>query len=106
MRVWGISISLRCRFVRWGSAMNLRFREVNPAWALAAIFFVVLLAYANHFRNTFHFDDSHTVTDNPWIRSLHNVPRFFADGTTFSTCLLYTSPSPRDRQKSRMPSSA
>ena len=23
-----------------------------------------------------------------------------------STCLLYTSPSPRDRQKSRMPSSA
>ena len=32
------------------------------------------------------------------------------DGTTFkiklNTCLLYTSPSPRDRQRSRMPSSA
>ena len=27
-------------------------------------------------------------------------------GTTLSDCLLYTSPSPRDRQKSRMPSSA
>ena len=26
--------------------------------------------------------------------------------TAFDTCLLYTSPSPRDRQKSRMPSSA
>ena len=26
--------------------------------------------------------------------------------TTLNTCLLYTSPSPRDRQKSRMPSSA
>ena len=26
--------------------------------------------------------------------------------TRFKTCLLYTSPSPRDRQKSRMPSSA
>ena len=25
---------------------------------------------------------------------------------TIMTCLLYTSPSPRDRQKSRMPSSA
>ena len=25
---------------------------------------------------------------------------------TWKTCLLYTSPSPRDRQKSRMPSSA
>ena len=31
----------------------------------------------------------------------------FADGEAhFITCLLYTSPSPRDRQKSRMPSSA
>ena len=27
-------------------------------------------------------------------------------GTLISNCLLYTSPSPRDRQKSRMPSSA
>ena len=27
-------------------------------------------------------------------------------GMTFMSCLLYTSPSPRDRQKSRMPSSA
>ena len=26
--------------------------------------------------------------------------------TGYNTCLLYTSPSPRDRQKSRMPSSA
>ena len=33
----------------------------------------------------------------------------YAAGTSFTqhlTCLLYTSPSPRDRQKSRMPSSA
>ena len=29
-----------------------------------------------------------------------------ANATTFNSCLLYTSPSPRDRQKSRMPSSA
>ena len=28
------------------------------------------------------------------------------DGITYKGCLLYTSPSPRDRQKSRMPSSA
>ena len=27
-------------------------------------------------------------------------------GAVYLTCLLYTSPSPRDRQKSRMPSSA
>ena len=30
----------------------------------------------------------------------------FLGDTKLSTCLLYTSPSPRDRQKSRMPSSA
>ena len=31
---------------------------------------------------------------------------FFENGVNVITCLLYTSPSPRDRQKSRMPSSA
>ena len=38
-----------------------------------------------------------------------NTPTSLAvtvDGTDISSCLLYTSPSPRDRQKSRMPSSA
>ena len=30
----------------------------------------------------------------------------FTDGSPLTACLLYTSPSPRDRQKSRMPSSA
>ena len=34
-----------------------------------------------------------------------NIPGVFAAGDV-TTCLLYTSPSPRDRQKSRMPSSA
>ena len=29
-----------------------------------------------------------------------------AEEALYQTCLLYTSPSPRDRQKSRMPSSA
>ena len=29
-----------------------------------------------------------------------------SDGLHIQACLLYTSPSPRDRQKSRMPSSA
>ena len=33
-------------------------------------------------------------------------PRAPSPCGVFSTCLLYTSPSPRDRQKSRMPSSA
>ena len=40
---------------------------------------------------------------NPEIRVLVDN---YTDSDEVSTCLLYTSPSPRDRQKSRMPSSA
>ena len=35
-----------------------------------------------------------------------NMSRAVSDSGTLEPCLLYTSPSPRDRQKSRMPSSA
>ncbi|HET9099892.1 MAG TPA: tetratricopeptide repeat protein [Acidobacteriaceae bacterium] len=52
--------------------------------SLALILVAVFCAYANHFHNGFHFDDSHTVVDNPYIRSLRNLPRFFTDTTTFS----------------------
>ena len=45
----------------------------------------VILAYSNHFRNEFHFDDFHSVTNNPYVRDLGNVPRFFTDSRTFST---------------------
>ena len=49
--------------------------------AVVAIF----AAYANHFHNSFHFDDAHTVVNNVYIRNLHNIPRFFTDATTFSS---------------------
>jgi tetratricopeptide (TPR) repeat protein len=44
----------------------------------------LLVVWWNHFDNAFHFDDFHTVQDNPAIRSLANIPRFFEDGRTFS----------------------
>ena len=37
---------------------------------------------------------------------IDKAPEEKARGITISTCLLYTSPSPRDRTRSRMPSSA
>ena len=37
---------------------------------------------------------------------VHETKAFFDDLCTFLSCLLYTSPSPRDRTRSRMPSSA
>jgi protein O-mannosyl-transferase len=48
------------------------------------LFLAVTAAYINHFHNGFHFDDSHSVVDNPYIRDLKNVPLFFKDGTTSS----------------------
>jgi protein O-mannosyl-transferase len=46
---------------------------------------VVVGAYANHFQNSFHFDDAHTIVNNAAIQSLRNIPRFFTDATTFSS---------------------
>jgi Flp pilus assembly protein TadD len=45
----------------------------------------VLAAYANHFHNSFHFDDAHTIENNAAIQSLHNIPLFFRNATTFSS---------------------
>ena len=42
----------------------------------------------------------------PDIRKVLNSVQQSSIGNVFNVCLLYTSPSPRDRQKSRMPSSA
>src|SRR5687768_10779713 len=55
-------------------------------WLLAAaILGAILLTYSNHFNNEFHFDDSHTITDNAFIRDLKNIPLFFKDCTTSSS---------------------
>ena len=56
----------------------------KPIALLALVLAAILGAYANHFHNAFHFDDFHTVVDNPAVRSLGNIPRFFTDATTFS----------------------
>src|SRR5471030_2562732 len=45
---------------------------------------ITCITYSNHFNNTFHFDDSHTVVNNAYIRSIKNVPLFFKDGATSS----------------------
>lgn len=58
-------------------------RRTFVLW-LAALFLAIVAAYSNHFHNSFHFDDWHTVQYNPAIRSLANLPRFFADSSTFS----------------------
>src|SRR3954469_19642141 len=62
--------------------------EAKRSWlflAGAALLVAVLLAYANHWSNGFHFDDVHTVQNNAYIQSLGNVPSFYANTQTFSS---------------------
>src|ERR1700730_5636209 len=59
-------------------------RETRTIFWLCNLLLLVLLVYSNHFHNEFHFDDSHTIVDNPYIRELRNIPRFFTDARTFS----------------------
>lgn len=60
--------------------------KANPIFAALclALGLLVVGVYSNHFGNAFHFDDTHSIVDNPYIRDLHNIPRFFEDGSTAS----------------------
>jgi tetratricopeptide (TPR) repeat protein len=53
--------------------------------ACAAAVVLIVAAYANSLHNSFHFDDSHVIETNLFIRSLRNVPLFFTDAHTFSS---------------------
>ncbi len=55
------------------------------------------------------YDAHHKVIDNTYgdfADLRHQLSESKEDVAERAACLLYTSPSPRDRQKSRMPSSA
>ncbi|MCC7262723.1 MAG: tetratricopeptide repeat protein [Candidatus Latescibacteria bacterium] len=45
---------------------------------------LVLLAYANSLQGSFHYDDFHSLLNNPHLRRLGEIPRFFADPGSFS----------------------
>jgi protein O-mannosyl-transferase len=45
----------------------------------------LLLTYANHFNNGFHFDDSHTINNNVYIRNIGNFFTFFTNMHTFGS---------------------
>ena len=67
---------------------------------------------ARDMQDTFYLDENRllrTHTSPVQIRYLEKNPppvRIIAPGRVYRSCLLYTSPSPRDLQGSRMPSSA
>ena len=53
--------------------------------ASSLLVFLLTATYTNHFQNSFHFDDAHTIVNNAAIRELKNIPLFLRDATTFST---------------------
>lgn len=59
----------------------------RPAYPIACVvaLLVAITTYANHFHNAFHFDDSHTILNNAFVRSVRNIPLFFASAETFSS---------------------
>lgn len=50
----------------------------------ASLAALVTLVYSNHFANDFHFDDVHTIVQNPYIRDLHNLPRLLTNAEASS----------------------
>ena len=65
--------------------MNASARSQRAYGGVCALALLALVAtYSNHFGNEFHFDDSHAIQNNLYIRSLRNIPRFFVDPRTFS----------------------
>lgn len=56
-------------------------RERTLLWG--GLLVALLVAYSNHFENSFHFDDFHAVVNNEAIQRLSNIPKFFVDARTF-----------------------
>lgn len=45
----------------------------------------LVITYFNHFDNGFHFDDSHSLVNNVYIRDMKNIPLFFKDASTLTS---------------------
>jgi tetratricopeptide (TPR) repeat protein len=60
-------------------------KGLKNVYFIIIILILTTIVYWNHFQNTFHFDDSHTILNNVYVRSVKNIPSFFIDGTTFSS---------------------
>ena len=53
--------------------------------ALCALALALGLAYGASFGNSFHYDDFHSIVENPHLRSLDRIATFFSDPGTFSS---------------------
>lgn len=58
-------------------------RRKSP-WAALGILLLTAGVYFNSLDNSFHYDDTHSILENPHLRRLSQIPRFFVDPRTFS----------------------
>ena len=72
-------------------------------WAIIAIYFLILLGIV-------YWTSRRNESTDDYFLAGRNVGWFAIGASLFASnigsCLLYTSPSPRDKRQSRMPSSA
>ena len=54
-------------------------------WFLPLATLAIVATYGNSFSNSFHYDDFHSIVENPHIRLLGNIPAFFSDPSLFSS---------------------
>ena len=69
---------------------------------------IPMFAHINHpnFGYGINVEDLKKLNGERFFEVYNGHPAVHNEGDDLHICLLYTSPSPRDRQKSRMPSSA
>ena len=63
----------------------MRLRAGGESRQIIAIALTCFACYANSFSGSFHYDDFHSIVENPPVRSLGNIPAFFTDMELFST---------------------
>jgi protein O-mannosyl-transferase len=74
--------------MQYGNMFNNLFGGLAKSKTVVYLLVLIIasvITYSNHFHNSFHFDDSHTIQNNLYIQNIKNIPLFFKDGTTFSS---------------------
>lgn len=66
-------------------AMLAQSMRLSKFYLLAAGLAALFLVYYHSFENSFHYDDFHSIVENPHIRDLSNIPAFFYRDELFSS---------------------